>query len=224
MKLRHVLILPLLAVLSVSAFGALPSFTDVTKKAGIDVKHSFGDFKLTNIVEGTGAGAMFFDYDGDGHLDLYFVNGAWTASVNDNKGRDLRGKLANALYRNDGDGTFTDVTTKAGVGDKRFGFGCSAADFDADGDLDLYVLNYGANVLYRNDGDGTFTDVSEKSGLADARWSLSAPWLDYDNDGDLDVFVANYLEYDAGKFRSYYAAAGYPGPLSYSGQSDALEL
>jgi hypothetical protein len=77
-------------------------------------------------------------------------------------------------------------------------------------------------VLYRNDGDGTFTDVSKASGLADPRWSVSAPWIDYDNDGDLDVFVANYLEYDAGKFRSYYAAAGYPGPLSYSGQPDAL--
>jgi hypothetical protein len=199
-----------------------PTFTDVTKRSGIRFEHSFGDHDLTNIVEGTGAGVMFFDYDGDGYLDLYFVNGAWTASVNDNRGRDLRGKLANALYRNDGDGTFTDVTTKAGVGDKGFGFGCSAADFDADGDLDLYVLNYGANVLYRNNGDGTFKDISEKSGLADSRWSLSAPWLDYDNDGDLDVFVANYLEYDAGKFRSYYAAAGYPGPLSYSGQTDAL--
>ena len=114
------------------------------------------------------------------------------------------------------------MTGKAGVGDQGFGFGCSAADFDGDGDLDLYVLNYGPNVFYRNNGDGTFTDVSEASGLADARWSLSAPWLDYDNDGDLDVYVANYLEYDDGKFRSYYAAAGYPGPLSYSGQPDAL--
>jgi hypothetical protein len=84
------------------------------------------------------------------------------------------------------------------------------------------VLNYGPNVFYRNDGDGTFSDISAKSGLADSRWSLSAPWLDYDNDGDLDVYVANYLEYDAGKFRSYYAAAGYPGPLSYNGQPDAL--
>ena len=224
MRLARILLITSVVGSAVCAHVAAqsPTFTDVTVPSGVSFEHSFGDHDLTNIVEGTGAGAMFFDYDGDGHLDLYFVNGAWTASVNDNKGRDLRGKLANALYRNDGDGTFTDVTTKAGVGDKGFGFGCSAADFDADGDLDLYVLNYGANVLYRNDGDGTFTDVSEKSGLADARWSLSAPWLDYDNDGDLDVFVANYLEYDAGKFRSYYAAAGYPGPLSYSGQSDAL--
>ena len=200
----------------------LPVFTDVTERAGIRFEHSYGDHDVSNIVEGTGAGAIFFDYDGDGNLDIYFVNGAWTTAINDNRGRTLQGKLSNALYRNDGDGTFTDVTVKSGVGDKSFGFSASAADYDGDGDLDLYVLNYGPNVLYSNDGDGTFTDVSAKSGLADGRWSLSAPWLDYDGDGDLDVYVANYLEYDDGKFRSYYAAAGYPGPLSYSGQPDAL--
>ena len=202
---------------------ALPVFTDVTKDAGINFRHSFGDFDLSNIVEGTGAGAMFFDYNGDGWLDIYFVNGCWLKDVNDNRGRTLRGKLTNALYRNNADGTFTDVTKEAGVGDEEhFGFGCSAADFDKDGDLDLYVLNYGPNVFYRNNGDGTFTDISESSGLANSNWSLSAPWFDYDGDGDLDVYVANYLEYDSGKFRSYYAAAGYPGPLSYRGQPDAL--
>jgi hypothetical protein len=200
----------------------LPVFTDVTLQAGIDAKHSFGDYKLSNIVEGTGAGAVFFDYDGDGRLDIYLPNGCWLAEVNDNRGRPLRGKLSNHLYRNNGDGKFTDVTDKAGVGDQGFGFGASAADFDADGDLDLLVLNYGPNVFYRNNGDGTFTDVSAASGLADPSWSLSAPWIDYDGDGDLDVYVVNYLEYDAGKFRSYYAAAGYPGPLSYGGQQDHL--
>jgi hypothetical protein len=200
----------------------LPQFTDVTEEAGIDFKHSFGDFDLTNIVEATGAGAVFFDYNDDGHLDIYFVNGAWDKTVNDNRGRSLRGKLENRLYRSNGDGTFTDVTDEAGVGDRGFGFGCSAADFDGDGDLDLYVLNYGPNVFYQNNGNGTFTDISEGSGLADPRFSLSAPWLDYDYDGDLDVYVANYLEYDEGEFRSYYAADGYPGPLSYSAQRDAL--
>jgi hypothetical protein len=201
---------------------SLPVFTDVTKDAGIKFKHSYGDFDLSNIVEGTGAGAMFFDYDNDGWLDIYFVNGRWLKTVNDNRGRSLRDKLTNAFYRNNKDGTFSDVTEKAGVGDKSFSFGCSTADFDNDGDLDLYVLNYGPNVFYRNNGDGTFTDISESSGLANPSWSLSAPWFDYDGDGDLDVYVANYLEYDSGKFRSYYAAAGYPGPLSYRGQPDAL--
>ncbi len=200
----------------------LPVFTDITAQAGIRFKHSFGDYELTNIVEGTGAGPTFFDYDNDGFLDIYFVNGRWQKNVSDNLGRDLQGKLSNALYHNNGDGTFTDVTEKAGVAGTGFGFSSSAADFDKDGDLDLYVCNYGPNTLYRNNGDGTFTDVTEKSGLGDPLWSLSAPWLDYDNDGDLDVYVANYLEYDDGKFRAYYAAAGYPGPLSYSGQQDHL--
>ena len=201
---------------------ALPVFTDVTEQAGINFKHSYGDHNLSNIVEGTGPGCAFFDYDGDGYLDVYLLNGCWLREVNDNFGRDLRGKLTNALYRNNGDGTFADVTDRAGVGDQGYGVGASAADYDNDGDLDLYVLNYGPNVFYRNNSDGTFSDVSSRSGLADPYWSLSAPWLDYDSDGDLDVYVANYLEYDAGKFRDFYAAAGYPGPLSYRAQADRL--
>ena len=200
----------------------LPVFTDVTKEAGLSEKLSYGDSELTNIVEGTGSGAMFFDYDADGWLDIYIPSPCWLKEVSDNRSRRLRGKLTNRLYRNNRDGTFTDVTDKASVGDKGYGAGCSAADFDNDGTLDLYVLNYGANVFYRNNGDGTFSNISKSSGLNDPRWSLSAPWFDYDGDGDLDVYVANYLEYDSGKFRSYYAAAGYPGPLSYNGQPDAL--
>jgi hypothetical protein len=201
----------------------LPVFTDVTREAGIAFKHSYGDHHLDNIVEGTGAGACFFDYNNDGFLDIYFVTGTWTKGVSSNEGRDLRGKLSNRLYRNNGNGTFTDVTEKAGVGGKGiFSSGCSAADYDNDGYVDLYVLNYGANILYHNNGDGTFTDVSEKSGLADPRWSLSAVWFDYNNDGWLDVFVGNYLKYDDGKFRDFYPAQGYPGPLSYSGEPNAL--
>ena len=198
------------------------TFTDITKEANITFKHSFGDYDLTNIVEGTGAGPLFFDYNNDGWIDIYFTNGSWNRSVNDSRGRRLRGKLFNALYRNNGDGTFTEVTNEAGVSDPSSSYSSSAADYDGDGDMDLYVQNYGPNVFYRNNGNGTFTDVSKESGLDDARWSLSSPWFDYDRDGDLDVFVANYLEYDDGTFRAYYAAAGYPGPLSYSAQTDAL--
>ncbi len=199
-----------------------PTFTDVTQEAGIRFRHRYGDHDLSNIVEGTGPGCAFFDYDGDGNLDIYLVNGCWLKKVSDNQGRALRGKLSNVLYRNKGDGTFVDVTAAAKVGDQGFGMGVSAADYDGDGDVDLYVLNYGANVLYENQGDGTFEDVSRQSGLADPRWSLAAPWLDYDGDGDLDVYVVNYLEYDEGRFRDYYPAKGYPGPLSYKGQGDRL--
>jgi hypothetical protein len=143
--------------------------------------------------------------------------------VSDNEGRDLRGKLGNKLFRNSGDGKFADVTEQAGVGGNGvFSSGCSAADYDNDGHLDLYVLNYGKNILYHNNGNGTFADVTEKSGLAEPRWSLAGIWFDYNNDGYLDVFVANYLLYDDGKFRDFYPAAGYPGPLSYNPESSAL--
>ena len=201
----------------------LPTFTDITKEAGITFKHSYGDHHLDNIVEGTGGGVCVFDYDGDGLMDIYFVTGTWTQNVSSNEGRDLRGKLSNKLYHNNGNGTFTDVTEKAGVGGNGvFSSGCSAADYDNDGHIDLYVLTYGRNILYHNNGDGTFTDVSKKSGLDDPRWSLSATWFDYNNDGYLDVFVSNYLQYDDGKFRDFYPAAGYPGPLSYSPEPSAL--
>jgi hypothetical protein len=200
----------------------LPVFTDVTEPAGIRFEHSIGDFELSNIVEGTGAGAAFFDYDNDGRLDIYFVNGRWREDVSDNRGRKLKGKLSNALYHNNGDGTFTDVTARAGVAGKEYGTAVSAADYDGDGYVDLYVLNYGPNTLYRNNGDGTFTDVTERSGLGCPLWSVCGLWFDYDNDGDLDVYVANYLRYDSGKFRSFYAAAGYPGPLSYNGTPGCL--
>jgi len=200
----------------------LPVFAEVTEAAGITFKHSYGDHKLDNIVEGSGAGACFLDYDNDGFLDIYFANGAWTRGVSHNRGRDLRGKLRNELFRNNGDGTFSDVTGKSGAGDETFSTGCSAADYDNDGDVDIYVLNYARNVLYRNNGDGTFTDVTEPSGLGLPRWSLHAVWLDYNGDGWLDVYVANYLKYDDGRFRDFYPAAGYPGPLSYAGEPDAL--
>lgn len=200
----------------------LPVFTEITDQAGITFRQSYGDHHLDNIVEGTGSGACFFDYDNDGLQDLYFVTGVWTKGVSDNEGRDLRGKLSAKLYRNKGGGVFEDVTAKAGVGSTVFGSGCTAADYDNDGDVDLYLLNYGPNILYRNNGDGTFTDVSKASGLDNPRWSVHAVWLDYNNDGWLDVYVANYLLYDDGKFRDFYPAQGYPGPLSYSGEPDAL--
>jgi hypothetical protein len=226
MKIRSIA-LPLALMLAVTASGQeAPTppilFTDITEAAGIDFHHSFGDEDLSNIVEGTGPGVAFFDYNGDTLPDLYFLNGSWHPDVSDNRSRSLRGRLANALYRNNGDGTFTDVTDTAGVGDRGYGMGAAPADYDGDGDVDLYVLNYGANVLYRNEGDGTFTDVTREAGLEEPLWSVSAPWLDADADGDLDLYIANYLEYDAGDFRDFYAAQAYPGPLAYEGQPDHL--
>ena len=220
----HAYWMSLLVCLATPLIGQSPApfFTDVTEEAGVQFRHSFGDVELTNIVEGSGPGVVFFDFDNDDYPDIYLLNGSWKPEVNDNRSRNLRGQLTNALYRNNRNGTFTEVTTTAGVGDESFGMAGSAADYDRDGDLDLYVLNYGPNVFYRNNGDGTFTDVTAEAGLSDPLWSVSAPWLDYDGDGDLDLYVANYLEYDEGAFRDFYAAQGYPGPLAYKGQPDHL--
>lgn len=203
----------------------LPTFTDITESAGIRFRHHVGDPELSNIVEGTGPGGALFDYDNDGWLDIYFVNGCWHRDVSDNRGRRLRGRLTNALYHNNRDGTFTDVTVQAGVGDTGYGMSATAADYDNDGDQDLYVLNYGANVLYRNNGDGTFTDVTAEAGLECPDWSIHAVWFDYDQDGDLDLYVVNYLTYDKGEFQrsgAYYKAENYPGPLAYPGAQDRL--
>jgi len=206
---------------------AWPKFTDVTEAAGIHFKHCLGDFEMSNIAEATGPGCAIFDYDNDGFMDIYFVNGRWHSDISDNRGRTLKGKLKNALYHNNGNGTFNDVTDKAGVAgnEDSYGMAAAAADYDNDGDLDLYVCNYGRSILYRNNGDGTFTDVTEKGGLASPGWALAAPWFDYNGDGFLDVFVCHYLEYDKGAFQrtgAYYKADNFPGPLSYPGQPDHL--
>jgi hypothetical protein len=200
----------------------LPVLVDITQKAGITFVHSIGDYKLSNIVESTGAGVAFFDYDGDGHLDIYFVNGSYLKEVSHPRGRKLAGKLRNALYRNNGNGTFTDVTIRAGVGNQGYGMACISADYDNDGDADLFITNYGPNVLFRNNGDGTFTDVTGKAGVGGGNlFSTGCTFLDYDGDGYLDLYVGNYLLYDP-NYKYYYAAEAFPGPLSYQGQADTL--
>jgi hypothetical protein len=198
-----------------------PVLVDVTQKAGITFVHSIGDDELSNIVESTGAGCAFFDYDGDGDLDIYLVNGCYFKGVSHLRGRKLDGKLHNQLYRNNGNGTFTDVTAAAGVGDTGFGMGCLSADYDNDGDADLYVTNYGRNRLYRNNGDGSFTDVAEKAGVAEERWSVGCTFFDLDGDGFLDLYVGNYLVYDP-DYKFYFAAEAFPGPLAYQGVPDVL--
>lgn len=198
-----------------------PVLRDVTLEAGITFVHSIGDDELTNIVESTGAGCAFFDYDGDGDLDVYLVNGAYDKIVNHIRGRVHAGKLKNELYRNNGDGTFTNVTDQAGVGDQGFGMAGLSADYDNDGDADLFITNYGSHVLYRNNGDGTFTDVTKDAGVESDLWGIGCTFFDYDNDGFLDLYVGHYLVYDP-EYRLYYPAEAFPGPLAYQGQPDTL--
>ncbi|MXZ01275.1 CRTAC1 family protein [Candidatus Poribacteria bacterium] len=145
-----------------------------------------------------GSGAAFADIDNDGDLDLYIVN-IPRPLMQDVGGVSNPDTLPNVLYRNNGDGTFTDITDIAGVGDHGYGMGCVFADYDGNGTLDLYVTNYGANVLYRNNGDGTFSDVTETTGVGCELWSTGAAFADVDGDSDLDLYVCNYVTYDLEK-------------------------
>ena len=142
------------------------------------------------LPETVGSGCAFLDYDNDGWMDIYLVNSGPSDFYTPPS------PLKNALYRNNHDGTFTDVTDKAGVAGGRFGMGVAAADYDGDGNIDLYLTNYGQNILYRNNGNGTFTDVTEKAGVTAPGWSTCATWFDYDNDAKLDLFVSSFVFYD----------------------------
>ena len=170
--------------------GAPIQFVDVAAESGITMRGVSGGREKKYILEikGGGAGA-FLDYDNDGDLDLYAVNGSRLEGFP--PGQAPR----NALYRNNGDGTFTDVAPYAGVADTSWGMGCTSADYDNDGDADLYVANFGPNVLYRNNGDGTFTDVAEEADVGDPRWGAGCAFGDCDNDGDLDLYVSNYVDF-----------------------------
>jgi len=145
------------------------------------------------LPETTGAGCAFLDYDNDGWMDIYLVNSGKCDFFN------AEPPLRNALYRNNRDGTFTDVTESAGAIGGGYGMGVAAGDYDGDGFPDLYVSQYGRSILYHNNGDGTFTDVTEKAGLAAPGWASSAVWFDYDNDGRLDLFVCRFVDFDKSK-------------------------
>ena len=198
-------------------------FDDATAKAGIDFTHSIGSAKLGSLLEGTGSGCIWFDYNNDGLPDLYVLNGRplddsmhpYPLKVKPNP------PPHNHLYRNNGDGTFTDVTEQAGLDPDMYAIAVTAADYDNDGYEDLLVTGYGKTILYRNNGNGTFTDVTAKAGIKVDGWAISSTWLDYDKDGCLDLFVGRYVKFDP-KYHNYYAADNYPGPLDYEGETNKL--
>jgi hypothetical protein len=198
-------------------------FEDASDKAGINFTHSFGSRQLGSLLEGTGAGCVWFDYNNSGLPSLYVVNGR---PLDDSMHPyPLKEKPVppphNHLYRNDGNGRFTDVTDKAGVNPDMYSDAVAVADYDNDGNEDLLVTGYGKVILYRNDGNGHFTDVTEKAGIKVDGWAISSTWLDYDKDGCVDLFVGRYVKFDP-KYRAYYAADNYPGPLDYEGQTNML--
>ncbi len=167
-------------------------FIDITKQAGLDkFHHRSGGPEKATILETLGSGVALLDYDNDGWLDIYLLNGSTFAAL---KGREPAPRAM--LLHNNHDGTFTDVTAKAGVANERWGFGVAVGDYDSDGWPDIYVSNYGKNRLYHNNQDGTFTDVAEKAGVTLGGWSAGPTWGDFDRDGLLDLFVPGYVKFD----------------------------
>jgi len=189
-------------------------FVDATAAAGIAFHHRHGGTGEKYPMETMGSGVVFFDYDADGWLDLYFVNSAGPG----------------ALYRNKGDGTYADATALAGVADSGYGLGCAAADYDGDGDLDLYITCYGPNILYRNEGDGTFTDATAAAKVAGPQManpgmSTGTAFADHDADGDLDLFVGNYAEFRPALHKPCIRGEGiavYCGPEAFAPQRDVF--
>ncbi len=197
---------------------------DVTEVTGITFVHSDGHSGHRYIMETVTAGLALFDYNNDGLIDIYFLNGApLRGSPTDDAA--TGSPPTNALYRNEGGWKFTDVTRQAGVGDQGFGLGVAAADYDNDGDLDIYVNNYGPNVLYRNEGDGTFTDVTADAAVATGNlMGAGALFLDADADGLLDLYVANYVDftYDRHVTHGRQGFQEYAGPRDYNPVPDVL--
>jgi hypothetical protein len=198
-------------------------FEDATANAGIDFTDNFGSAKLGSLLEGTGAGCVWFDYNNSGLPSLYVDSGRplddsmhpFPLKVKPNP------PPHNHLFRNEGNGHFTDVTDQAGLNPDMYSVAVTAADYDNDGNQDLLITGYGKVVLYHNDGNGHFTDVTEKAGIKVEGWAISSTWLDYDRDGCLDLFVGRYVKFDP-TYRAFYAPTNYPGPLDYEGETSML--
>ena len=219
----------LLIVLSanLSAQNKPVMFTDVTTKAGINFKYTIGDFSYKNILESSGSGITVFDYNNDGLMDLYLMNGAYLEGISDPEGKVFK-NAHNELYKNNGNGTFTEVSEKAGVGGHQWSEAAGAIDLDNDGFQDLYVLNYGPNIFYHNNGDGTFRDITSSLGLAGpeklngfTKWSIGVSFWDYNRDGRLDAMVGNFMAFDPA-YKSPGTPDLMPSPAEYNGQPSIL--
>lgn len=201
----------------------VPQLEDITGQTGITFQHA-SDPEKKYIIESMSGGVILFDYDRDGWLDIYFTN-APTVSMA------LRGEISKgALYHNNHDGTFTDVTAQAGVAAPCFAMGGAVGDYNNDGWPDLYITCLGGNVLYRNNGDGTFSDVTAKAGVADGRWSTGAAFGDYDGDGFVDLMVSNYVDFHLNNLPGFGSAPNCKyrgmdvqcGPRGLKGAGDSL--
>lgn len=230
---RTCLLLFALCLLPSFIGGQTPLFREAAAETGLNFYHfngATGDFLMPEIM---GAGAALLDYDNDGDLDVFLLQGTMLderKKMSEAKFPPPKGwQPGNRLFRNglipSGKLRFTDVTAAAGVGHTGYGMGVATGDYDNDGDVDMYVTCYGANVLYRNNGNGTFTDVTAAAGVDDPRWSSSAAFADYDHDGDLDLFVCNYIDFTLKGNKQCFAPTGEPdycAPASYRPVPDRL--
>lgn len=215
------------SIFILSAQKSTVKFTDVTKQAGIDFRYTFGDYTYENILESSGSGITIFNYNNDGLMDLYMMNGTYLEGISDKEGEVFK-NTANKLYKNNGDGTFTEVSEEAGLDDSYWGMAAGAIDYDVDGDQDLYLLNYGPNVFYRNNGDGTFTDITESLGLEGPKmlngflkWSVGVAFWDFNLDNRIDAMVGNFLAFDP-DYVSPTNPEMMPHPSEYKGQASML--
>lgn len=204
-----------------------PRFEDVTAAAGIAFRYTFGDFSYDNILESSGSGVALLDADGDGRLDVLLLNGRYLDGISDPKGRVFEG-ARNALYRNAGDGTFVDVTLRAGVGGNAWAMAATVVDLDGDGTEDLFLSNYGPNAFLHGNGDGTFSDHTARLGLSGpgqlnghVKWSVGAAAFDADGDGVLELVVGNFLAFDPA-YLSPGSPERMPSPAEYQGQPSTL--
>ncbi len=190
-------------------------FTDITQQSKLSFQHDAGVDGSYYMPESLGSGAAFFDYNNDGLSDIYLVNAGPHNKPN--------GVIKDRLFLQQKDGTFTDVTEKAGLGDPGYGLGVAAGDIDNDGDLDLYVTNFGHDKLFKNNGNGTFAEITNQGGITNTGWSSSVIFLDYDLDGFLDIYVAKYLEYNPAVHCTDKAGRPeYCGPKGFAGLPDVL--
>ncbi|HEY7161238.1 MAG TPA: VCBS repeat-containing protein, partial [Acidobacteriota bacterium] len=192
-------------------------FTDITKQSGLNFVHQPGVDGSYFMPESMGSGGAFFDYDQDGDLDIFLINGAWHGNSRKSEIPKYR------LFQQQPNHTFTDVTEKSGLENTGYGMGVAVADIDNDGDVDVYITNYGPDALFENNGNGTFTNITKQAGITNSSWGTSAVFFDYDRDGFLDLYVANYLAYDSAIVCTDRAGRpDYCGPKGFSGIPDVL--
>jgi hypothetical protein len=212
-----------------SAQGQSVQFIDILENTGIDFKYTFGDNTYENILESSGGGVTVFDYNNDGYQDIYFLNGVYLEGISDPDGITNK-HSTNKLYKNNGDLTFTDVSASSGLDNSQWSMAASPIDYDADGDIDIFLLNYGDNKFFNNNGDGTFTDITQRLNLAGpeklngfSTWSVSATVWDYNDDNLMDIMVGNFLAFDPDHISPDFPNM-MPHPAEYAGQATLLYL